>query len=113
MCLLDAGSKREPSTSGPVAIPDKHPFPHRPGLGTRGKRIPLLTNFFKVKIPSNLTLFHYDVEILPDVPRAIKRKVMQAAVEKYKTKFSGQFPVFDGEKSLYCHKKMRDKEASV
>ena len=106
MCLLNTGRP----TCGPVAIPK---FPPRPGYGTRGRRIPLWTNFFKVKIPSDLTLFHYDVEILPTVPRAVKRKVMQAAVEKDRAKFSGQFPVFDGEQALYCHKKMNDNEASV
>jgi eukaryotic translation initiation factor 2C len=73
----------------------------------------LWTNFFKVKIPSDLTLFHYDVEILPTVPRAVKRKVMQAAVEKDRAKFSGQFPVFDGEQALYCHKKMNDNEITM
>ena len=110
--LLNAESKCE-SASGPVAIPDKRRQPRRPGVGTEGRQIRVWTNFFKVKIPSDLTLFHYDVVILPDVPRAIKRKVMQVAVVKYKTKFSGQFPVFDGEKSLYCYKKMRDKEAGL
>ena len=38
---------------------------------------------------------------------------MQAAVVQYRAKFSGQFPVFDGEHALYCHKKMKDKEASI
>ena len=51
--------------------------------------------------------------ILPDVPCAVKRKVMQVAVGKYKTKFSGQFPVFDGEKSLYCHKKIKDVKVTL
>lgn len=99
------------ATSGPVAIPSN--LPSRPGYGKRGRPISLETNFFKVEIPSDLTLFHYDVTIEPTVPKAIKRKVMQAAVENNKAAFSGQFPVFDGEKGLYCHKKLPYDKASL
>ena len=86
-------------------------LPPRPGHGTRGRPISLWTNFFKVDIPPDLTLYHYDVVIIPDVPRAIKRRVMQTAVQNYKEVFSGQFPVFDGEKGLYCHKKFKSSQA--
>ena len=113
MCICsDTGVKSE-ATSRAIAIPGSHPLPPRPGHGTRGRKIPLWTNFFKVTIPANLTLFHYDVVIHPIVPRAIKRRVMQAAVQKYGEKFSGQSPVFDGEKNLYCHKRLSNNEARM
>ena len=71
----------------------------------------MLTSFFKVTIPSDLTLYHYDVVIIPQVPKFIKRRVMQAAVLKYQERFLRQkYPVFDGEKSLYCCKKLSDNE---
>ena len=38
---------------------------------------------------------------------------MQAAVEEYKTAFLGQFPVYDGDKGLYCHKRLLHDEASL
>ena len=87
-------------------------FPRRPGYGRKGRAIPLLTNFFKVHLPSDLTLYHYDVVIEPSVPKAVKRKVMQIAVVNNKDKFIGQYPVFDGEKNLYCHKKLSNSEVS-
>lgn len=87
-------------------------LPPRPGYGTRGRRIPLQTNFFEVKIPSELSLYHYDVVIEPDVPRVMKRNVMKAAIAKYKATFLGQFPVYDGEKALYCHKKLTTNQVS-
>ena len=58
-------------------------------------------------------LYQYDVTIEPTVPKAIKRRVIQAAVEKYKTAFLGQFPVYDGDKGLYCHKRLLHDEASL
>ena len=87
-------------------------LPPRPGRGTKGRKIALQTNFFEVKIPPDLSLYHYDVVIEPDVPRAMKRKVMQAAILKYKATFVGQYPVFDGEKILYCHKKLQTNQVS-
>jgi hypothetical protein len=59
-----------------------------------------------VDIPRDLTLYHYDVVIEPDVPRAVKRRVMVEAVKNHRGEFCGQFPVFDGEKGLYCHRKL-------
>ena len=79
--------------AGPVAIRE---LPRRPGYGTRGRPIPLLTNFFAVEIPTDLTLYHYDVDIEPTVPRPVKRRVMVEAVKNHRGKFMGQFPVFDG-----------------
>ena len=86
-------------------------LPPRPGYGTKGRKIPLITNYFKVDIPEDLTLYQYDVVIEPDVPKPVKRRVMKKAVEDHRQEFSGQFPVFDGEKGLYCHKELRIRQA--
>ena len=94
--------------TGTVAI---RKLPPRPGHGRMGRQIPLLTNFFKVEIPPDLTLYHYDVVIEPNVPRAVKRKVMQTAKQQHSQFFAGQSPVFDGEKNVYSHKKLDYDEA--
>ena len=81
-------------------------LPCRPGLGTKGRRIQLTTNFFEVKLPKDMTIYHYDVEIQPKIPRKIKQKVLQEAIKASPGFFLGHVPVFDGEKSMYCHKKL-------
>ena len=104
-CAVCAGVKL-------AAKPGAPSLPPRPGFGTKGRPIELTTNFFRVRIPPNMTLYHYDVDIQPKIPRPLKRKVMQAAVEQ-NTLFSGQFPVFDGEKNMYCHKKLPEAQVYV
>ena len=81
-------------------------LPRRPGFGTQGRRIQLTTNFFEVKLPRDMTIYHYDVEIQPKIPRKLKQKVMQEAIKASPKFFSGHRPVFDGEKSMYCHKRL-------
>ena len=105
-CVFCAGATLG-EKPGPLALPP------RPGFGKSGRPIRLRTNFFKVKIPSNMTLFHYDVEIQPKIPRKLKRKVMQEAIRQNSKLFSGQLPVFDGEKTMYCHKKLPEGKVHV
>ena len=88
-------------TAAPVVPGREIALPPRPGFGQRGKVIRLITNFFQVKIAPDLTLFHYDVEIQPKVPRKIKHTVLREAVEKHKDVFQGKLVAFDGEKNSY------------
>nr|XP_009684147.1 PREDICTED: protein argonaute-1-like [Struthio camelus australis] len=47
--------------------------PRRPGIGTVGKPIKLLANYFEVDIPK-IDVFHYEVDIKPDkCPRRVNR----------------------------------------
>lgn len=47
--------------------------PRRPGIGTVGKPIKLLANYFEVDIPK-IDVYHYEVDIKPDkCPRRVNR----------------------------------------
>uniref|UniRef100_A0A8C4KAE6 Protein argonaute N-terminal domain-containing protein n=1 Tax=Dromaius novaehollandiae TaxID=8790 RepID=A0A8C4KAE6_DRONO len=49
------------------------PPPRRPGIGTVGKPIKLLANYFEVDIPK-IDVYHYEVDIKPDkCPRRVNR----------------------------------------
>uniref|UniRef100_A0A8V8TQN5 Argonaute RISC component 1 n=1 Tax=Homo sapiens TaxID=9606 RepID=A0A8V8TQN5_HUMAN len=49
--------------------------PRRPGIGTVGKPIKLLANYFEVDIPK-IDVYHYEVDIKPDkCPRRVNRSV--------------------------------------
>ncbi|KAF5345034.1 hypothetical protein D9758_010462 [Tetrapyrgos nigripes] len=49
--------------------------PVRPGFGTRGKEITVRANFFPVRVPKDLVIYEYDVDIQPntDIKRLKKR----------------------------------------
>ncbi len=61
--------------AGPYPPPLQQVFqaPRRPGVGTVGKPIKLLANYFEVEIPK-IDVFHYEVDIKPDkCPRRVNR----------------------------------------
>ena len=76
------------------------PLPRRPGLGTRGRKIRLATNFFEVTFKDH-DIYQYDVTIEPKCPAAINRQIIQELVSVYVKIFQGDKPVFDGKKNLY------------
>ena len=83
--------------------------PIRPDYGTVGRPIQLRANFFRINISPRLSdLYHYDVEITPNIgPRMVKRDVVNQIVKKYRnTVFQGHEPAFDGEKNLYSRIKL-------
>lgn len=41
-------------------------MPLRPGWGTQGKPITLLSNFFALRVPDDFTIYDYEVSISPD-----------------------------------------------
>lgn len=60
---------------GPYPPPLQQVFqaPRRPGMGTVGKPIKLLANYFEVEIPK-MDVYHYEVDIKPDkCPRRVNR----------------------------------------
>ncbi|KAL6535929.1 Protein argonaute 16 [Orobanche hederae] len=79
----------------------------RPGFGTSGKRIPLLTNHFKVSIRNPDEVFHqYSVSINSEDNRAVEnkvigRKVLDKLYQTYSSELAGKRFAYDGEKSLY------------
>lgn len=92
--------------SGPNDYGKKQP-PDRPGFGTKGRQITVQANFFPVRLPSNLSIYQYDVSILPPskYPKWMCRKIFQSMEEQYSTSvFKGQKCAFNGSKNIYCHK---------
>uniref|UniRef100_A0A4W5LFB4 Argonaute RISC component 1 n=1 Tax=Hucho hucho TaxID=62062 RepID=A0A4W5LFB4_9TELE len=89
---------------GPFPPPLQQVFqaPRRPGMGTVGKPIKLLANYFEVEIPK-MDVFHYEVDIKPDkCPRRVNREVVEYMVQHFKPQlFGDRKPVYDGKKNIY------------
>ncbi|CAL8249711.1 unnamed protein product [Boreogadus saida] len=71
-------------------------------MGTVGKPIKLLANYFEVEIPK-MDVFHYEVDIKPDkCPRRVNREVVEYMVQHFKPQlFGDRKPVYDGKKNIY------------
>lgn len=66
LCLVAAGAYLPP-------LQQVFQAPRRPGIGTVGKPIKLLANYFEVDIPK-IDVYHYEVDIKPDkCPRRVNR----------------------------------------
>nr|XP_023668881.1 protein argonaute-1 [Paramormyrops kingsleyae] len=89
---------------GPFPPPLQQVFqaPRRPGMGTVGKPIKLLANYFEVEIPK-MDVYHYEVDIKPDkCPRRVNREVVEYMVQHFKPQlFGDRKPVYDGKKNIY------------
>lgn len=79
----------------------------RRGLGTRGQKIQLMSNHFKVNI-ANIDghFFHYSVNLMyedgrPVDGKGVGRKVLDRVHETYDTELAGKDFAYDGEKSLF------------
>ncbi|BBG96732.1 Argonaute family protein [Prunus dulcis] len=79
----------------------------RPGIGSKGQRIPLLTNHFKVAVnKSDGYFFHYSIAMLyedgtPVDGKGIGRKVLDKVKETYGSELEHKEFAYDGEKSLF------------
>ncbi|KAI3795891.1 hypothetical protein L1987_38551 [Smallanthus sonchifolius] len=79
----------------------------RRGLATKGQKVPLLTNHFKVNV-SNVDghFFHYSVALFyedgrPVDGKGVGRKVLDRVHETYGSELEGKEFAYDGEKSLF------------
>ncbi|XP_010521596.1 PREDICTED: protein argonaute 4 isoform X2 [Tarenaya hassleriana] len=79
----------------------------RRGLGTKGQKIPLLTNHFKVNV-TNLDgyFYHYSVALFYDDGRPVEtkgvgRKVLDKLHETYRSDLADKDFAYDGEKTLF------------
>ncbi|GKV08262.1 hypothetical protein SLEP1_g19919 [Rubroshorea leprosula] len=79
----------------------------RKGLGSKGQKIPLLTNHFKVNVTGvDGHFYHYSIAIAyedgrPVDGKGVGRKVMEKVHETYGSEFGGKNFAYDGEKSLF------------
>ncbi|CAN4111345.1 unnamed protein product [Withania somnifera] len=97
-----ASSKGEGSTTKPNRLPMV-----RQGTGTKGQKIRLLTNHFKVGMTnSDGHFFHYSVAISyedgnPVEVKGIGRKILDKVHQTYSLELAGKDFAYDGEKSLF------------
>lgn len=79
----------------------------RRGLASRGNKVPILTNHFKVNVTNvDGHFFHYSVALFyedgrPVEGKGIGRKVLDRVHETYDTELAGKDFAYDGEKSLF------------
>ncbi|XVE79725.1 hypothetical protein DITRI_Ditri14bG0080200 [Diplodiscus trichospermus] len=79
----------------------------RRGLGSKGQKISLLTNHFKVNVGSvDGHFFHYSVSLSyedgrPVDGKGVGRKVIDTVHETYRSELAGKDFAYDGEKSLF------------
>ncbi|XP_017765394.1 PREDICTED: protein argonaute-2 [Eufriesea mexicana] len=73
--------------------------------GTQGRQITVEANMLRLIFPSNFAtnIVHYDVNIIPDRPKALLRSVFEQFKKKQCPKRN---PVFDGKKNAYSAKKL-------
>ncbi|CEO96269.1 Argonaute linker 2 domain containing protein [Plasmodiophora brassicae] len=82
-------------------------MPVRQGAGTRGRRIPLYSNFFAVTCLPSADLHMYNVQITPAVPKAVNRIVMAALRDNVPDLFEGRLTfAYDGEATMYYPKRL-------
>ncbi|VFQ91173.1 unnamed protein product [Cuscuta campestris] len=100
------------SQTAPISQPEQLDQPKRstmtrPGFGTSGRHISLLTNHFKVSVKCpDETFYHYNVTITYEDKRAVNarcigRKVINKLYQTHSSEFSGKRFAYDGDKSLY------------
>ncbi|CAI9106107.1 OLC1v1005175C1 [Oldenlandia corymbosa var. corymbosa] len=79
----------------------------RRGLGSKGQRIQLLTNHFKVSVKNTEgQFFHYSVALFyedgrPVDAKGIGRRILDRVHETYKSELDDKEFAYDGEKSLF------------
>ncbi|KZV40466.1 Argonaute 4-like protein [Dorcoceras hygrometricum] len=79
----------------------------RCGVGSRGNKVPVLTNHFQVKVnSSDGYFFHYSVALFYEDDRPVDgkgmgRKVLDRVQETYSSELAGKQFAYDGEKTLF------------
>lgn len=87
----------------------------RPGYGRNGQPIKVTLNLFKVGMSPTGTFYHYNIEIVSSKdtspPIALKKRIFLEIYAKFTS--SGIFPVFDGDRTVYCHTELTPLEGRV
>ncbi|KAJ3040163.1 hypothetical protein HDV00_011383 [Rhizophlyctis rosea] len=92
-----------------------HARPARPGHGTAGRKIRLLSNHFKLKCPDR-NVHHYEVEIEPAASSALNRTLFEVWVRQPRPAASADIinlVVYDGQKSIYSPEPLPESEIKM
>ncbi|WJX64437.1 Protein argonaute-4 [Trifolium repens] len=87
-------------------LPTKVPMARR-GLGSKGTKLPLLTNHFKVNVENtDGHFFQYSVALFYEDGRPVEgkgsgRKILDRVQETYNSELNGKDIAYDGEKTLF------------
>ncbi|KAG7012021.1 Protein argonaute 16, partial [Cucurbita argyrosperma subsp. argyrosperma] len=97
-----------PDTKPEKTMPLTYTIMSRRGVGSKGRRIPLLTNHFGVSVNApDLIFYQYSDSICyedngPVEGKEIGRKLMDKLYQTYSTELANKRFAYDGEKCLYC-----------
>ncbi|KAG0302453.1 hypothetical protein BGZ98_007480 [Dissophora globulifera] len=81
-------------------------FVKRPGLGTKGLSVQVRSNHFEITKLPNITVYHYDMTVTPQVPPPVNRKIFVEFMNRYRdSDLESGSPVYDGRKNLFSPKK--------
>ncbi|XP_057984527.1 protein argonaute 16-like [Hevea brasiliensis] len=89
---------------GSCPKPTKRSIIARPGFGSSGHPIPLLSNHFKVSVNvTDVVFYQYSVSITAEDNRVVdeKRKIIDRLCQTYSCELAGKSFACDGEKTLY------------
>ena len=83
------------------------------GQGTAGRKIALKANFFKVKMNTKKSIYHYDVEVskVPNLGRDLPKKLCEQVVQQYITDYQNVVfkqcsAAYDSRKNIYTSEKI-------
>ncbi|XP_057984528.1 protein argonaute 16-like [Hevea brasiliensis] len=89
---------------GSCPKPTKRSIIARPGFGSSGHPIPLLSNHFKVSVNvTDVVFYQYSVSITAEDNRVgdEKQKIIDRLCQTYSCELAGKSFAYDGEKTLY------------
>ncbi|KAJ8969357.1 hypothetical protein NQ317_016142 [Molorchus minor] len=66
--------------------------------GTKGRKIPIEVNHLALNLGKLKTAIHYDVNLIPDIPKKYLRDVLERFRQIH---YNNRYPAFDGRKNLY------------
>ncbi|XP_071942451.1 protein argonaute-2-like isoform X2 [Antedon mediterranea] len=86
----------------------------RRGYGTSGRPIQLYSNHFRVKFPTDVIIFQYDMSTQPEkLPKKKLRDIFEEIQNTNRNIFAGGKCVFDGRKCVYSPAELRFTGAQV
>nr|GMD40226.1 protein argonaute 4A-like [Ipomoea batatas] len=96
-----------PNVTPKVVSMGKRAVMERRGFGTKGQKIQLVTNHFRVSLANtDGCFFQYSVSLMyedrsPAEAKGIGRRIMDQVYETYRSELAGRYFAYDGEKTLF------------